>query len=137
MAAERPRRAFVAPLPGIRNRKGDNMRIRAGLAMAALLVTGPCAWAQVDGHQLHRFQQEAAALDDEQPGANLFRAGFYKGYVSGILEALEGRSVCLRVCRCEVEPRLARHLADHPERRDQPAAAWLPGLFEQWYPCPK
>jgi Rap1a immunity proteins len=113
------------------------MNKSAAMALSAALLLANSAGAQVDGHQLQRFQQEAAALNDEKPDADRYRAGFYGGYLSGMLDALEGRGVCFKVCRCELDDRLARYLADNPAKRNQPASAWLATLLQEWYPCPK
>jgi hypothetical protein len=107
------------------------------LTIAAVLLLANPAGAQVDGHQLQTFQQEAAALNDAKPDANRYRAGFYSGYLSGMLDALEGRGVCFKGCRCDLDDKLASYLADNPAKRDRPASTWLPKLLEGWYPCPK
>jgi hypothetical protein len=107
------------------------------VAISAFLLLAQPAGAQVDGHQLQRFQQEAQAFNEEKPDANRYRAGFYAGYLSGMLDALEGRGVCFKACRCELDDRLAKYLADNPAKRDLPAGTWLAKLLEEWYPCPK
>ena len=113
------------------------MNKRNALAIAAVLLLANPAGAQVDGHQLQKFRQEAEALNDGKPDANRYRAGFYGGYLAGMLDALEGRSVCFKACRCEVDDKLAGYLADNPAKRDLPASTWLVKLLEEWYPCPK
>jgi hypothetical protein len=113
------------------------MKGTAAHALAAAFLVALPAGAQVDGLQLQRFQREAQAVDDGNPDADRFRAGFFKGYVAGVLDALEGRNACFRGCRCDLEAKLDRFLADHPEKRDVPAATWLPKLVEEWYPCPR
>jgi hypothetical protein len=106
------------------------------LLALALLVALPAA-ADVDGHQLKVFQQEADAFNAEKPEANRYRAGFYSGYLTGMLEALQGRSVCFNGCRCEIEAKVAEYLQSHPEAMDQPVSPWLARLLEESYPCPK
>jgi len=107
-----------------------------GLVVVALLTVLP-AVAAVDGHQLLNFQREADAFNAERPEANRYRAGFFSGYLSGMLDALEGRGVCFRVCRCELDARVADYLRDHPAELDRPVGTWLVKLLEASYPCPQ
>lgn len=113
------------------------MNILTRFVIIAALLTSLPAWAEVDGYQLLRFQQEADAFNEENLDANRYRAGFFGGYLSGMLDALEGRSVCFRVCRCELDDRVAGYLRDHPDELDKPVAGWLVKLLEDTYPCPK
>lgn len=91
--------------------------------------------AQTSGKQLRDFAAESEAFNGNDPMANSFRAGYYNGYVNGIVDALQGRSVCFSECRCELDKLVAKHLATHPEAVDQPAARWLVPLLETAYPC--
>jgi hypothetical protein len=108
--------------------------------LSLLALTLPLALpvaAEVDGQQLRVFQQEFDAYNAERPEANRYRAGFYSGYLQGVLEALQGRSVCFKACRCELDDRVAQYLRDHPAELDRPAGPWLVKLLEAAYPCPK
>ena len=113
------------------------MNILTRFVIIAALLTSLPAGAEVDGYQLLRFQQEADAFNEEHPDANRYRAGFFGGYLSGMLDALEGRSVCFKVCRCELDARVADYLRDHPDELDRPVATWLVKLLEDTYPCPQ
>lgn len=106
-----------------------------GLVVAPSLAQ--MAHAQVDGRQLQRMQQEYDAFNAARPDANNYRAGAYSGYLSGMLDALAGRGVCFRVCRCELDDRVAAWLRDHPDDLDKPAGPWLTKLLEASYPCPQ
>jgi len=70
-----------------------------------LFATG-ALHAEVDGHTLLKYQQEA-----------------------------DNRSVCFTACRCELETLLSRHYQQHPEDLKLPAGPVLARLFEQHYPC--
>lgn len=91
--------------------------------------------AQTSGRQLREFGAEADAFNRNDPFANVFRAGHYNGYLAGVLDALQGRSVCFTACRCELEKLVASHQASHPETLDGPVATWLVPLLETAYPC--
>lgn len=78
--------------------------------------------AEVDGHTLLKFQREAEAVNAEKAEANRYRVGFYYGYINGVLDALNSKSVCFSECRCEL---------------DKPAGPTLSRLFERNYPCKK
>lgn len=52
-----------------------------------------------------------------------------------MLDTLQGKTVCLRVCPCEVDKLIGQYLADHPETQDQPVVEWLVPLLESAYPC--
>jgi hypothetical protein len=113
------------------------MPLRIPFFLGLTLLAALPAAAEVDGHQLKVFQQEADAFNAEKPEANRYRAGFYSGYLTGMLEALQGRSVCFKGCRCEIEDRVAQYLNDHPAALDRPAGPWLVKLLEEAYPCLK
>lgn len=106
------------------------------IAVPFLFVTGSLR-AEVDGHQLLKFQLEAEAVNTEKANANRYRAGFYNGYINGVLEALNGRNVCFSTCRCELEALISQHYKQHPEDLDKPAGPTLSSLFEKNYPCKK
>ncbi|NJD35349.1 MAG: hypothetical protein FIA96_11050 [Betaproteobacteria bacterium] len=108
----------------------------AGLLAALLLFLAamPVA-AEMDSDQLKLFRQEAEAFNRQDPFANAYRAGHYNGYVAGILDALQGRSVCFRECICELDKMVERQLADHPEMNDRPVVEWLVPLMEKQFPC--
>jgi len=99
-----------------------------------LFATG-ALHAEVDGHTLLKYQQEAEAFNADKPDAHRYRAGFFYGYINGVLEALNNRSVCFTACRCELETLLSRHYQQHPEDLKLPAGPVLARLFEQHYPC--
>ena len=113
------------------------MPLRISLLLAIALSFALPVTAEVDGIQLDAYRQEFDALNTGQPEANRYRAGFYSGYLQGVLEALQGRSVCFKGCRCEIDDRVAQHLRDHPADRDHPAGPWLAKLLEDAYPCPR
>ena len=98
------------------------------------LATMPVA-AQIGSEQLQQFRQEAEAFNRQDPFANAYRAGHYNGYLAGVLDALQGRSVCFRECICELDKLVERQLADHPEMGDRPVAEWLLPLLERKFPC--
>ena len=98
------------------------------------LATLPVA-AQMDSAQLKQFRQEAEAFNRQDPFANAYRAGRYNGYLAGVLDTLQGRSVCFRECICELDKMVERHLADHPETNDRPVIEWLVPLMESRFPC--
>ena len=93
--------------------------------------------AEVDGHTLLKFQLEAEAVNAEKADANRYRGGFYYGYINGVLDALNNRSVCFLECRCELEALISKHFKLHPEDLDKPAGPTLSSLFEKHYPCKK
>lgn len=93
--------------------------------------------AEVDGHTLLTFQREAEALNAQQPDAHRYRAGFFYGYINGVLETLNNKSVCFSACRCELETLIDQHYRQHPEDLDQPAGPTLSRLLEHRYPCNK
>lgn len=110
--------------------------VRLPIAVLFFLPLGSLH-AEVDGHALRKFQHEAEALNARQPDAHRYRAGFFYGYINGVLDALNHKSVCFSACRCELETLIDRHYRQHPEDLDQPAAPTLTKLFEQHYPCKK
>jgi hypothetical protein len=114
------------------------LHILPRLSRVMLMVIGlaclPAA-AQVGSAQLGDFRQEAEAFNQQDPFVNEYRAGHYNGYLAGVLDALQGRSVCFRECVCELDKLVGRHLAEHPELRDRPAIEWLAPLLEARFPC--
>ena len=98
--------------------------------LAALPVT-----AQMGSEQLQQFRQEAEAFNRQDPFANAYRAGRYNGYLAGVLDSLQGRSVCFRACICELDKMVEQHLASHPGSDDRPASEWLVPLMEKRFPC--
>ena len=112
---------------------------RQWLALSVLcLATLPVA-AQMGNPQgsqrFKEFRQEAEAFNRLDPFANAYRAGHYNGYLAGVLDALQGRSVCFRKCICELDDIVEQHLADHPELLDRPVIDWLVPLMEKSFPC--
>jgi len=107
---------------------------QAAALLFFFLATLPAA-AQIGGEQLQQFRQEAEAFNRQDPFANAYRAGHYNGYLAGVLDALQGRSVCFRECICELDKLVERQLADHPEYRERPVAEWLLPLMEKKFPC--
>lgn len=97
-------------------------------------TTAPLA-AGRDGRQLQDFRHESEAFNRQDPYANAFRAGHYNGYLQGIIDALQGRSICFRECACEVDRIVAQYLANHPQQLDRPVVEWLVPLLESAYPC--
>lgn len=123
------------------NRRFEFVRRNALPAVAlALLLRGLPAFAEVpaaafDTGRLVDFRLEAEAHNAQDPFANLYRAGYYNGYLAGVLDSLQGKRICFRDCICELDRLVARHLADHPETGDRPAVEWLVPLLEARYPC--
>lgn len=109
----------------------------AKLLLILLLAAATPLAAQTNGRQLQAFATEAEAFNRDDPFANAFRAGLYKGYLNGMLETLQNRTVCFQECRCELDKLVANHLAQHPEIIDRPVAEWLVPLLEATYPCSK
>jgi len=107
------------------------------LIAAPLLVAATSVRAEVDGHTLLRFQSEAEAFNAEKDEANRYRAGFYYGFINGVLDALNNSSVCFSACRCDLESLISKHYQQHPEDLDKPAGPTLSSLFEKNYPCKK
>lgn len=110
-------------------------RLMPALIAAFLFFATGSLRAEVDGHQLLKFQLEAEVVNADREDANRYRAGFYNGYISGVLEALNGRSVCFSACRCELEALVSQHYKQHPEDLDKPAGPVMSRLFEKNYPC--
>lgn len=112
---------------------------RQFLALSVLcLSTSPVAAqmsSQQSGQQFKGFRQEAEAFNRQDPFANAYRAGHYNGYLAGVLDTLQGRSVCFRECVCELDKLVEQHLADHPEILDRPVIEWLVPLMEKKFPC--
>lgn len=109
--------------------------LRGMLFAALLLFATGAARAEMDGHTLLKFQLEAEAFNAELDAANRYRAGYYYGYLNGVLDALNKRSVCFSACRCELETLVSKHYQQHPEDRDEAAGPVLTRLFEKHYPC--
>ena len=101
------------------------------LIAAFFLVAAGTLHAEVDGHTLLKYQLEAEAVNAEKAEANRYRAGFYYGYINGVLDALNNKSVCFSECRCELETLIGKHYQQHPEDRDKPAGPILARLFEK------
>lgn len=108
--------------------------------LSAVLVCGFPAFAEMPAAALETgrlidFRREAEAHNRQDPFANLYRAGYYNGYLAGVLDALQGKRICFRECVCELDKLVERHLGDHPEAGDRPVAEWLVPLLEDRYPC--
>ena len=106
--------------------------------MCLLILSGILAvpaFAQISTGQLQAFRAEANAFNQHDPFSNAFRAGHYNGYLAGLVEALQNRSVCFKACPCELDTLVGAHLEAHPEALEQPAATWLVPLLEASYPC--
>lgn len=108
---------------------------RRCLAPMLLCLTALPVAAQMSSQQLKEFRQEAEAFNRQDPFANAYRAGRYNGYLAGVLDTLQGRSVCFRECICELDKLIEEHLADHPALHDRPAIEWLVPLLEARFPC--
>ncbi len=105
------------------------------VALSVLCLATLPAAAQMGTQQFKEFRQEAEAFNRQDPFANAYRAGRYNGYLAGVLDTLQGRSVCFRECVCELDKLVEQHLADHPETDDRPVIAWLVPLMEARFPC--
>ena len=108
---------------------------RSLLALLLIFLAALPVAAQVGSGQLQQFRQEAEAFNRQDPFANAYRAGHYNGYLAGVLDALQGRSVCFRECICEIDKLVEQQLADHPESGDRPVVEWLLPLMEKKFPC--
>jgi hypothetical protein len=108
--------------------------IKKACMLLSVAAAFPLA-AQTSSRQLHEFAVEAEAFNRNDPYANVFRAGYYNGFLSGTLDTLQGRTVCFKACPCELEKLVRQHLDDHPEVFEQPASRWLVPLLEATYPC--
>lgn len=105
------------------------------LIAALFLFAAGTIHAEMDGHSLLKFQLEAEAYNADPASANRYRAGLFYGYIQGVLDALNKRSVCFTDCRCELEVVIGKHYQQHPEDLDKPAGPVLARLFERQYPC--
>lgn len=110
--------------------------IRSLLYLLVLFASAPLH-AEVDGHTLLKYQQEADAFNADKPEAHRYRAGFFYGYLNGVLDAVNNKSVCFTACRCELETLLSQHYLQYPADLNKPAGPVLARLFEQHYPCKK
>ena len=108
---------------------------RYPVLLALLSLAGQPATAQISSRQLDEFRAESSAFNQNDPFSNAYRAGHYNGYLAGLVDALQGRSVCFKACPCELDTLVGDHLAKHPEALEKPAAAWLVPLLEASYPC--
>lgn len=112
--------------------------LASGVVVLALMCAQAHAQALVaprDTRQLQGFRAEAEAYNRQDPFANAYRAGHYNGYLAGILDSVQGRSVCFRECVCEIDTLVERHLVEHPDAGDRPVVEWLIPLLEAKYPC--
>jgi len=105
------------------------------VALALLCVAALPVSAQRDTQQLRDFRNESEAFNRHDPFANAFRAGHYNGYVAGVLDTLQGRSVCFKDCVCEIDKIVGQYLEDHPKLQERPAIEWLVPLLQSRYPC--
>lgn len=110
------------------------MSIAHRYLLMSVLLAQP-ALGQLSGGQLQAFRDEANAFNREDPFANLYRAGYYNGYLTGLVAALQGRSLCFKECPCEIDKLVGEYLERQPELRERPAADWLVPLLEARYPC--
>ncbi len=122
------------------NRYPDVPRSARTAALFALLLYALPAFpaepaSALDTARLVDFRLEAEAHNGQDPLANLYRAGYYNGYLAGVLDSLQGKRICFRECICELDKLVAQHLTDHPEAGDRPAVDWLVPLLEARYPC--
>ena len=108
---------------------------RQSVALLLIFLAALPAAAQTGSEKLRQFRQEAEAFNRQDPFANAYRAGHYNGYLAGVLDALQGRSVCFRECVCELDKMVEQHLADHPKMDDRPVVEWLVPLLESRFPC--
>lgn len=117
---------------------------RFGFAMFRNWVIAPMMFAvfasssmaqQIDTRQFAQFLQEADSFNKDDPTANLYRAGIYKGYIFGIIDMLQAQKACSPGCTCELEKALGQHLVDHPELQGLPAIKWLPAWLESRFSC--
>lgn len=108
---------------------------RQVIALSMLCLVVLPVFAQRDTQQLRDFRNESEAFNRGDPFANAFRAGHYSGYVAGVLDTLQGRSVCFKECVCEIDKLVGRYLEDHPKLQERPAIEWLVPLLESRYPC--
>ncbi len=85
--------------------------------------------------QFATFRKEADAFNLQDPFANAYRAGHFNGYVAGIVDSLQGKSICFRDCPCVISQLIERHLKDFPQDADRPPTEWLIPLLQSRYPC--
>jgi len=105
------------------------------IALSLLCLVALPVVAQRDTRQLRDFRNESEAFNRQDPFANAFRAGHYNGYVAGILDTLQGRSVCFKECVCEIDKLVGQYLEGNPKSQERPAIEWLVPLLESRYPC--
>jgi hypothetical protein len=113
---------------------------RLAFVLATLCFAVPSASAQpaiplFGSQQFNEFRQESEDFNRQDPFANAYRAGHYNGYLLGVLDALQGRSVCFRECPCELNTLVGQYFASHPNMEDRPVTEWLVPLLEEKYPC--
>lgn len=111
------------------------LRIAAVAMLAPLAAVAQTPPVLLDGARLERFRTEAEAFNRSDPMANAYRAGHYNGYLAGVLDTLQGRSVCFRECVCELDKLVGAHLAANPQAHERPVVEWLVPLLEARYPC--
>ncbi len=114
-------------------RTGGDLRLL--FACLGLWLAAPPVCAETDTQKLRQFRAEAEAFNRQDPFANAYRAGYYNGYLAGIIDALQGQRICFRDCVCEIDKLVERYLADHPAQQEAPVASWLLPLLERQYPC--
>lgn len=85
--------------------------------------------------KLREFRVESEAFGRQDPFANAYRAGRYNGYWMGVLDTLQGKTVCFRECSCEIDNLIGKYLAAHPADSSTPVVEWLVPLLEATYPC--
>ena len=88
-----------------------------------------------DTTQFLEFRRESEAFNNQDPLANAYRAGRYNGYWIGVLDTLQGKTVCFRECSCEIDKKISQFLSDHPEATGKPVVEWLVPMLESAYPC--
>jgi hypothetical protein len=105
------------------------------LSFAVPPVNAEPAIPILGSQQFMEFRQESEDFNRQDPFANAYRAGYYNGYLLGVLDALQGRSVCFRECPCALNTMVGQYLTNHPGMEDRPVTEWLAPLLEEKYPC--
>jgi hypothetical protein len=89
----------------------------------------------ISADQFATFRREADAFNLQDPFANAYRAGHYNGYVAGIIDSQQGKSICFRDCPCVISQLVERHLKEIPQDANRHPTEWLTPLLQSRYPC--
>jgi hypothetical protein len=111
--------------------------MRTLLASTLVVMVFSQAAGAITGNELKMWMNEEEALKDGRPGANVYKAGLYDGYVRAVAEMFDGSAWCSRpgVTVGQFMDVVSKFLRDTPEKLDEHASVLILDALAKAFPC--